>query len=89
MWSPFMKSFEKRDCLAGAVIGKQTEIVVNLLSGEFVGVSKDDNNEIKWLLSGKDVQKRTPMHHAYIENQLSIIAMLKEAGFKKEGRRDI
>ena len=87
-WSPFMKSFSKRDCLTGAVIGRQAALVANLLSAEFVGVSKHDNDEIKWLLSGKDIKKRTPMHHAYIENELSIIAMLKEAGFKKEGRRD-
>ena len=28
------------------------------------------------------------MHHAYMENQEEIIAMLKEAGFKKRDRRD-
>jgi hypothetical protein len=59
-----------------------------LLCDEFVGVTKADNDEVKWLLSGKDIQKRTPMHHAYIENELEIIAMLKEAGFKKNERRD-
>jgi len=29
------------------------------------------------------------MHHAYIQNQVEVIAMLKEAGFKKKEQRDI
>jgi hypothetical protein len=41
LWSPFMTSFEKKDCLMGAVIGDQVEIVASLLSSDFVGYSRD------------------------------------------------
>lgn len=43
LWSPFMKSFEKKDCLTAAIRGRQPDIVAMLLSEEFVGVSKHDD----------------------------------------------
>jgi ankyrin repeat protein len=77
----------KRNVLTAAIIGKQDYIVQAILERNFYSLP---NNEkyIDKLYRGYDKLNRTPMHYAYLNNDDSIIQLLKEAGFEKNKKRD-
>lgn len=87
-WSPFIRAFNKRNILTAAIMGKQDYVVERILTRDFYSTA-DKQYFIDNLYKGYDSVLRSPMHYAYLNNDDSIIQLLKDAGFKKDHKRDV
>jgi hypothetical protein len=66
--SPFIKCYQGRNIITGAVTGKQPDVLKYLLGFKYRAADEEDSKKVKKMLLSRDDFGNIPLHYAYSLN---------------------
>lgn len=82
LWSPFIKSYDDRSIISGAILGKQLEALRFMLENyEYEDVNPTSLAEFLRSFYGKDSHDNNAMHYAYMIDMPEVREILRSTKF--------